>query len=346
MKQLFTLICVLLIFTACEKPPTHEEVELPPAQEGGIFMLNEGTYNGGNASLTFYDFKENTITDDVFYVANNRHLGDVLQSMTMHNGLVYLVVNNSKKIEIIDATSFKSQGTITGFNSPRYMLFVNDAKAYVSDLYDNAIAVVDVANKSISTKINCPGATEQMLMQNGKVYVCNTKKNYVYIINSVTDILEDSIALSYGSNSLVLDRNNKIWVLCSGDKDNNINAGLHRINPLSNEVELSINNIAPTGIFGATRLTINGGKNVLYWLNTNVCSINITDTLLPAQPFISAFNNKFYGLGANPVTGELYVSDAVDFVQKAIVTKYSSSGEYKGAFRTSPVTNSFYFYYK
>jgi hypothetical protein len=346
MRHILYSIAALLLFTACEKPPAREDIQLPPAQEGGIFMLNEGTYNSGNSSITFYDFKEKTLTDDVFKTANNRPLGDVLQSLTIHNGKAYVVVNNSKKIEVINTTTFVSEGIISGFNSPRYIAFVDNNKAYVSDLYDNAIAVVDINSKTITGKIPCGGATEEMILLNGKAYVCNTKRNYLYVVNSVTDLLEDSIELSYGSNSIVQDKNNMLWVLCSGDPDHSINAGIYKVNPLTNDVEFSINNMPPTGIFGATRLVINGSKNMLYWLNTDVFSLDINATALPAQPFVKSNNNKFYGLGADPVSGDVYMSDAIDFVQRSNTYRYNSAGTYKGVFKTGISTNSFYFYYK
>lgn len=346
MKQLYWLLCLVFAFAACEKPPVREEPPLPPAQAGGIFILNEGTFNAGTASLGFYDFKEKTLTDDVFKPANNRPLGDVLQSMTLRDGTAYLVVNNSKKIEMIDVTSFQSEGTITGFNSPRYMLFIDNSKAYVSDLYDNAIAVVSMSSKSIVKKIPCPGATEQMLLYNNKVYVCNTLQRSLYIVDVNTDELIDSIPLSYGPNSIVMDHNNKIWVLCSGSESQSIYAGLHRINPANDSVELSIVNIYPQGIFGANRMVINGTGDHLYWLNKDVQDMSIAAQAPPAEPFIRAVNNKFYGIGTDPFSGEIYISDAIDYVQRSSVYHYTPDGSLIGVFKTGVSTNGFYFYYK
>ncbi len=344
-KILFT-VCVLIVFASCEKPPSQEKITLPTVQEGGIFILNEGSFNNGNATLSFVDFKQNTLTDDVFYTANNRHLGDVLQSITVRNGTAYLVINNSKKIELIDVNTFQSKGTIAGFNSPRYITFLNDQKAYVSDLYDNNIAVVDLGSKTITQKIYCPGATEQMLIFNNKLYVCNTLQKSVYIIDVNTDKMIDSISVSYGSNSIVLDKNNKIWVLCSGNQQKNLNAGLYRINPANDSIELAIKTILPTGIFGATKLCMNGNKDRLFWLNTDVNEMNISDTTLSSNPFISASKNNFYGLGIDPINGDVYVSDALDYVQKSTIFHYRFDASYVGFFKGGIITSGFYFYYK
>jgi len=346
-RKLFYLVIVSLIFISCEKPPLPADIaKLPPVQQGGIFILNEGGFNNGNASLTFYDFQNKSLSADVFNQANSRPLGDVLQSMTINNGTGYLVVNNSKKIEVIDATTFLSKGTITGFNSPRYMLMINESKAYVSDLYENNIWVVDVNSKYITGKISCVGATEQMLLVNNKVYVTNTLQKSIYIIDPSTDKLTDSIQLSYGSNSIVLDANNKIWVLCSGSQTKQVNAGLYRINPLNDSVELSIKNIYPSGIFGAQKLCISESKNKLFWLNNDIQSLNIQDTNFSATPFIQSIKNNYYGLGIDPKTGEIYVSDAIDFAQRSVVYIYTPTGALSAFFKAGINTNGVCFYYK
>jgi YVTN family beta-propeller protein len=185
-----------------------------------------------------------------------------------------------------------------------------------------------------------------MLFFNNKLYVCNTLQNAVYIIDVNTDKMIDSISVSYGSNSIVLDKNNKIWVLCSGNQQKNLNAGLYRINPMNDSVEFAIKNIIPTGIFGASKLCMNGNKDKLFWLNTDVNTINISDTALPSSPFISAFKNNFYGLGIDPINGDVYVSDALDYVQKSTIFHYRSDASLVGPFKGGIITSGFYFYYK
>lgn len=346
-KNLLLFLVFVTSIISCEKPPLPNSSDiLPPAQQGGIFILNEGGFNNGNASVNFYDFQNRTMNEDVFFTANNRHLGDVLQSMTINKGTAYLVLNNSKKIELIDATTFLSLGTINGFNSPRYMLLINDAKAYVTDMYDNSIAVVDLTQKTITKKISCAGSTEQLLMVNNKVYVTNTSQKSIYVYDPTTDLLIDSIQLSYGPNSIVLDKNNKIWVLCSGNQSKQINAGLFRINPIVDTVEFSLRSIYPEGIFGASKLCINGSGDKLYWLNNHVQSQNITDTAYVATPFIYSLKNNYYGINVDPKTNEIYLSDAIDFAQKSNVYIYSPAGAMSAFFKAGINTNGFYFNYK
>ena len=47
---------------------------------------------------------------------------------------------------------------------------------------------------------------------------------------------------------------------------------------------------------------------------------------LPALPFIPEAKRLFYGLGIDPSTSEIYVSDAVDYLQRGWVFRYSPKG--------------------
>src|SRR5690606_12069054 len=115
----------LLTFTACkkEKPePVQPDPELPesgPYQEG-VFTVNEGPFSTGSGTVTFYDPVEKKVVQEIFQKTNNRPVGNLLQSLTFHGGKGYLVVNNGAKVEVVDAATFESTGTIGGFTSPRY----------------------------------------------------------------------------------------------------------------------------------------------------------------------------------------------------------------------------------
>lgn len=307
-------------------------------------MVNEGNFQFGNASLTVYDFNKDIIYPDVFEKTNGRKLGDVFQSITVANGKAYLVVNNSQKIEVVNPENYQSIATITGFTSPRYMLAVNADKAYVSEYYANCIRVVNLNTHTIMDSIKMNGWMDEMVLLNGKVYVTNAKKNYILAIDAARDSITDTIPVVYGSVSIQVDANNKLWVLSAGDlATQGIHPALQRINPLTNSVEQTFSlNFSETDV---SRLRINRSKTRLYWLSKNVYKLNITDQSVSATPFIRSVNQNFYGLGVNPQTDELYVSDAKDFVQQSVINRYRSNGTFVGDFKAGLITGGFYFYY-
>ena len=56
------------------------------ASGSGLFILNEGNFQYGNATLSYYDPAARKVENEVFYRANAMRLGDVAQSMTVRGG--------------------------------------------------------------------------------------------------------------------------------------------------------------------------------------------------------------------------------------------------------------------
>lgn len=344
MKKInWCLFILSLVLVSCEKEPAKEEVEFPSTVSGGIFIVNEGNFQSGNATLDFLDFGKQTVSFDVFGQANGRPLGDVFQSAVVHNGNAYLVVNNSQKIEVVNTEDFKSVATITGFISPRYMLVANNTKAYVSEYYTNVLRVVDLQSNTIVQNIPFNGWSEGMGLVDDKLYVTGNKTKYVYVINTTTETVEDSIKVGTAPCSIEVDKNQKVWVLCSGGTDHV--AGLYRIDPDTKQVEATFDLTAQND-YGPIKLKINKEKDKLYWLNKHVYTIDINATQSPAGPLVPALQGNLWGLGVDPKTGEIYVADAIDFVQRSTVNRYNTIGELKGSFKAGLITGDFCFYYK
>ncbi|MGL5891001.1 MAG: YncE family protein, partial [Bacteroidia bacterium] len=285
----FALFLGLLLFAvSCKQDPLPEPVPAPaggilPGQ--GMFITGEGNFQFGNATVYYWKPGDTIASGDLFQPANQRPLGDVCHSMTIVGNRAYVVVNNSGKIEIVNLSDFKSTTVINGFTSPRYLLPVSSTKAYVSDLYANAISVVDLVTNTITGSIALSGKTEQLLLHNGEVFVTNTESDKLYVINPQTDQLTDSIQVAKGGSSLVLDANNKVWVLCSGNWQGTLPGGLFRINPATHQVEQNWSIATGSGVKG---LCTNQQRDQLLFIRTDVFRMNITDQQLPTQPFIAA----------------------------------------------------------
>ena len=161
-----------------------------------VLICNEGGFQNGNASLSIYNKEENTITNDLYQSINNTNIGDILQSIAHINHELYLVVNNSQKIIVLDDKNYEFKTEINGLTSPRYILPVNSNQAYVSDLYANKIYIIDINSKIVVNEINVSGWCEDMCLHNGKAYVVNRSNNLVYIINTSTNLILDSISVN------------------------------------------------------------------------------------------------------------------------------------------------------
>ncbi len=340
MKNKLFYLTVATILFSCKK----DDVSIPAtsfkADHGSVYISNEGNFQSGNATLTYFNPLNKTINDDPFKQVNNQTLGDICQSMNIINGKLYIVVNNSGKIEVCDPYSMKKEFTVSGLTSPRYIIPASISKAYVTDAYSNRISIINLNNHSISGTIALNGWTEQMLSKNSKIYITNTSSDYLYIINPDTDLLTDSVLISKGASSILEDINGKLWILCGGDYLNRYNASLYRINPDNNQIE---NNFTFSNGDFPSRLCINNTGDSLYYLNNGVYKMGIDDLTRPTSPFIISSGNNFYGLAIDKTKNEIYVSDAIDFIQKGKVFRYRANGSEIDNFLVGIIPGDFLF---
>lgn len=353
LKTKTTLWFLLIICFACNKenPPTTNYNEL----DGGVFILNEGNFTYGNASLSFYNDNKKTINNEIFYNANEFPLGDVAQSMIIHNNKGYIVINNSGKITVIDINNFTHIKTISALTSPRYILPTNNNKAYVTDLYSHYISILDIEQGTITGSIYIGKSTEQIIKINDFAYTINWNNgNNIYKIDINNDTLIDSLFVGYQPNSLVKDKHNNIWILCDGGYNGSANQDTAALiyvesNNFSIKKRFLFNNLNTS----PNNLNINAAGDSLFYINgswgsnainkSGIYTMSIYDTELPAEPLIPEKNNLFYALSINPKNSELYVSDAIDYMQKGIVFRYTQQGIKIDSFKTDIVPGSFCF---
>ena len=340
------LFCVIGLFFSCKKDePEESMITTVLSSDQGFLIGSEGNFQFGNSSLSYYDDQKKTISKGVFKKANGFELGDVLQSMYQLRDKLYLVVNNSEKIEIIDRFSFESSGTISGFVSPRYFLPVSNSKAYVSDLYTNSIHVVDLNTRTIISEIPTSGWTEEMTLIYGKAFVCNKEMNLIYVVDTSTDLVLDSIAVGPSPTCIKQDSKSRLWVLCEGASgDPNQESGLYRIDPKSYGVEQVFTNSEGK----MSRLAVNGDHDTLYYLSTGaikgVMRMAIEEQKLPTSAFIQLNKEvNVYGLGVNPHNGHLFVSDAIDYLQQSKIFHYDAQGLLLNSVNAGVNTSSFLF---
>ena len=347
MKAHFYFAFILLVFVAysCKKdnPATPSA---PSAYSNAVFVVNQGNYDAGNATLTYYNKNTHAAITDIFSTVNNRPLGDVFQSMSMINGHYYLLVNNSNKIEVCDTATLKNTTEITNVPSPRYILQVSATKAYVSNLsfFGGSISIFDLTQNKISGSIPVNRWTEQMVVANNQVFTTQVFANKIDVIDYTQDKVIDSIPLQgFEPQWMVLDKNNKIWALCNDQDTLRHIPTLHIIDPTTHKV---LNNFTFSTDSTAPRpsgLTINASGDTLYFLCNGVNKMGINQTSLPPSPFIPARGRLLYALGIDPSNGNIYASDAIDYIQMGVVYRYTNYGAQLDMFHAGIIPGGFCF---
>ena len=342
------LAFTLLAFAGCMKDDSwvksHQSTN---RMTRGVFIINEGNFMYGNSTLSFYDPETHTLQNDIFFNINGLPLGDVAQSMTIHNNQGFIVINNSGKIYVINTSDGKYTGKITGLTSPRYIHFVNNEKAYISDLYAGKITIVNPVTLQITGVISTPGhaSTEQMVQWNDLIFVsCWSFDNKIIVIDTRTDQVINEITTGKQPGGLVLDKFNKIWTLCDGGWVRNGTGTrapmLQRIDPVLQLVEKSFK---LTSDGAPSRLAINGSGDSIMFINNGIWKLGVTQTSLDDHPFLNTGSHPYYSLGIDPRNSEIYISDAIDYQQQGIIYHYSSLGAKIDSFKTGIIPGSFCF---
>jgi hypothetical protein len=358
LANFLTLSCSLLALsvfhTGCSKDPVREtrideDTVTATTYENGIFIVNEGNYNWGNASVTFLDNDLNIVIQDIFTKSNDRNLGDVAQSMTIIDSLGYLLVNNSNRIEVVSLKKFKSVKAISGLHSPRFIQVINSRKAYITNLL-NYISILDLQTNSITGSIQTNSWTENLVLFDKFMLVASIgsfsepsagRNAQILIIDTETDSIVGRIPSGKEPIGISMDKEHRAWVLCSGGYDHFEAPSLLRINPESREIEKVY--IFQDSREVPSRLCINPAGDTLYFLKGGVYQMPIHSVDLPERPLIAQDGRRLYGLNIQPTTGRIYVSDAIDYVQNGTAYQYDVHGNLLKQYSTGRIPGSFWF---
>ena len=346
MKHFLKIVFVLVLAWSCTDEPV-ETVFFDLDTENGIFITCEGNFMYGNGSLSFYHPEKKEVTNHLFQARNNAPLGDVVQSLAQYRNSLFIVVNNSGKIVVADARTVEFKGIISGLTSPRYIHFVSEEKAYISDLYASHITIFNPKTLEITGTIDLEGYSSEQMVQIGKyVFVSHwVNGEHILVIDAETDELVDKIKVPAQPKDLRVDKNGKIWALCGGsyvnvEVEENLSA-LVRIDPETRTMEQIYR--FSEGMF-SSGLEMNAAGDTIYYLNKGLFKMAANSRHLPDSAFIPENDKLFYHLAVDPRTGEMYIADAIDYTQDAVVYRFSQGGVLKDSFKTGINPSDFLFH--
>jgi DNA-binding beta-propeller fold protein YncE len=337
MKVLTLAILSIILFNSCEEETPSTESE---NWSQGVYILNEGNFGFANASLDFFDFELDELNAQVFNEKNQMLLGDVLQSIYIDGDQAWLVVNNSGSIFEIDARNAELRNQISGLTSPRYFLPVSSSKAYVSDLYANRIHILSLPDLTVQGFIPVSSWTEEIAFANGKAWVCAPQIDQLLLIDVNSDNIDKSITLTTEPLSLAVARN-FIYVLCSGGFSQSL-PYLYKINTESGSKEDSMQ-VGDLSTY-PSELSYDPVNDRLLWIDENGIQKCSTSDLSDFELLIDGKDRIIYGLEVNPWNGDIFVSDAKNYVERGEVFHYSSEAELLQQFPTGIIPGAFGFY--
>jgi hypothetical protein len=354
MKQAYSFITITIITFLCS---CHKETP-NSIGSGSIIVINEGGFGHGNADLSVYNPSTKTVFNNVFSQENGFAMGDVAQSLYLIGDTAFIVMNNSQKVVIAKASqNFKYISSISLPNSsPRYFLPVDSRRAYVTELYSNKIWVVDYRADTLIKSIPVTGWTEQMVSWSGKIYVeeattpsatygtgsTSPPVHAVLMIDPASDQIVNSVSLQSDPGSIALTGQNKLFVLSPQQTSPLlVSASLYEIDMASFSIQHQFN-YSPTRYPNYIRYS-SVSNQLMYADSGGIFVMQPTDTIIPPNPFIVSQGWNIYGLNPDPVTGDIYISDAVDYQQASHIWRYSQTGVNLDHFNAGIISNGFVF---
>ena len=228
--DLIKWLFILFIIVACNKENKEKEENQELASitfKNGFLLLNEGLFQQNNASLSWVDLTNNEVTPDFFLKMNDRLLGDTGNDIKRYYGKIYIVVNASSTIEVLNAKTLKSIAQLKLNNNgqgqqPRAIACWKN-KVYVTS-YDGYVNVIDTTTLTLSTRIKVGPNPEGLTIANNMLYVANSGGlNFPEVDSTVFEIdlnnntIVDTFTVGNNPGAVIADDNGNIYVVKRGD---------------------------------------------------------------------------------------------------------------------------------
>ena len=338
---LFIAIILILIFSSCDDMkdiPTLVDIPQITSESGQLYVLSEGLFNMNNSTLTRIDFKNRTLDTDFFSTVNQRGLGDTANDMKQYNNYLWIVVNVSSQIEVVDIATGISIRRIPLFNEsgiarqPRFISFYA-GKAYVCS-FDGTVTRIDIPTLKIDGIVTCGRNPDGITTTSGKIYVSNSggldMPNYdntvsVIDINTFTEIKKITVGLN--PYKIESDNEGDVYVISRGNNANII-AKWYRIDSKNDTVAQVFDQLP------ITNFTIKNDTAYLYsfdyvrntyWIKTFDCKSEqiisnnfITDNTILDRPF---------SISVNQDNNNVYITDAHNYTVKGDLLCFNLQGK-------------------
>ena len=342
----------------------------------GMYLLNEGNMGSNKATIDYLDFSKGIYIRNIYGERNPnviKELGDVGNDIQVYGNRLYAVINCSHKVEVMDLHSCRRIGQIDIPNC-RYIRFHGD-KAYISSYVGpvsidpnaqlGAIFEVDTATLRITRQVTVGYQPEEFEIIGNHLYVANSggyrAPDYDSTL-SVVDLTDfrqvQKIPVCVNPHRVRKDQYNRLWITSRGDHKE-VSQQLVCFQPLHPTLN-TLHHISPSEmvIFGDSMYFYGShwsGETMSNQITYGVFNIQspITNNQYPIsniQSFITDGTEKNikipYGIQVNPYNGDIYITDAKNYVSSGQLHCYSREGKRKWSVRTGDIPAHMCFVYR
>ncbi|MBK8710478.1 MAG: hypothetical protein IPL97_01135 [Niastella sp.] len=346
MKKNFLLFSVLfaLAFTSCSKNETPTPPQNEPAK--GLYVLSEGSFGQNNSKLGLYNINNSQFTGNYFVQQNPSFplgLGDTGNDLLLYGGKLYIVMNVSSYVMVVNPVNGKFIDSISFRTSAGLPKYPRNAAAYSNYIFvtssDGTVSAIDTLSLAITHSIPVGINAEGIVAANNKLYVTNSGPftagydSTVSIIDPVSFNETQRMVVGKNPVGITSDEAGNIYISCQGDYTTH-GPKLVKLNTAT----LSITKIADT----ATSVIkyFNGYIYALgsYYGSPYPRKLSLTDFSAMSSNFITDGTVVVspYNITIDPQSEDVYISDAKNYVSAGEVFCFDKTGKKKFSFSTSP----------
>ncbi len=367
------LIPLLTFLWGCRKddvviPAEYDIITETPASGTsikGFYLVNEGNMGSNKCTLDYFDYFTGVYSRNIYAERNPnvvKELGDVGNDVGIYGSKLYIVVNCSNKVEVLDSNSGIRIGQIDIPNCRNICFF--EGKAYISSYVGpvhvdinspkGAVYEVDTLSLAVTDRVTVGYQPEEMAIVDGYMYVANSGgyrapeyDNTLSVIR-VDDFKQvQQITVATNPAKVKKDKYDRLWVTALGDRLTEP-ASLYLLSKKSGQTRMSVEKKfdIPCADFAIK-------DDLLYYYTTREFYNNLSDGTVSygvidistlekvTDNFITDGTEKDiakpYGVAIHPETGDILLTDAKNYVSSGTLYCFDKEGKKKWSVRTGDI---------
>ena len=341
----------------------------------GMYLLNEGNMGSNKATIDYLDFSKGIYIRNIYGERNPnviKELGDVGNDIQVYGNRLYAVINCSHKVEVMDLHTCRRIGQIDIPNC-RYIRFHGD-KAYISSYVGpvsidpnaqlGAIFEVDTATLRVTHKVTVGYQPEEFEIIGNYLYIANSggyrAPDYDSTL-SVVDLTDfrqvKKIPVCVNPHRVRKDQYDRLWITSRGNHKE-VQPRLVCLQPL-HPTPYTLHHISPSEMvivgdsmyfYGAHWSDETMSNQITYGFFNIQNSLPFREGAGVGSSLITDGTEKNikipYGIQVNPYTGDIYITDAKNYVSSGQLHCYSREGKRKWSVRTGDIPAHMCFVYR
>jgi len=326
------------LFASCKKDKQQEEQLTVDVFENGLLVVNEGLFHQNNSTMSWIDFSTDKVYNQIFEQKTGRQLGDTGNDVDRYGGKIYIVVNVSNTIEVLDAHTGNpiKQINILGEGQPAEPRFVafHGGKVFIPS-FDGFVDVIDTVSLTVIHRIPVGENPDGCHIANGKLYVANSGGLSYPDVDSTMSVVDmdamvetHRIVVGKNPRGVISDANGDLYINVHTDLLYDADHMWVKVNHQT----LTVDTVMPMAVQRYTRID----DKILVYMADYTGTHSEISLFDPATMKIVQHNvinpnlfTTFYGMQYDDVRQQIYCFDAMKYTNMGYLRVFSKEGTHQ-----------------